>query len=256
MDTVGIVVIGNEVLSGKVEEENARFLIGALREIGVPLRRVVFVRDDLDEIADEVRAMAERFTHVFTTGGVGGTHDDITVPAVAQAFGVEVVAHPDLQRLLEQDFGSDIPEALRRMAFVPDGAELLYGEGSRIPALKMRNVFVLPGAPRFLKDKFPAIRPLLTGTEVWLGEVFLGVHEEHVAEILERADGLEAEVEVGSYPRFDAGADHRVKVTIEGPSEAAAVRVFQFLMAGLADPSMVVRSVTPRQVGGPRPNEG
>ncbi|MEO1229115.1 MAG: molybdopterin-binding protein [Myxococcota bacterium] len=255
MDSVGILVIGNEVLSGKVEEANARFLIGALRDAGVKLERVVFVRDEVEQIAEDVREMAGRFDHVFTTGGVGGTHDDITMPAVAQAFDVALESHPEMLGLLEAFYGSNMNEALLRMAQLPAGATLHYGEGSRVPVVRVRNVFVLPGAPKFLRGKLPAILPLLSGREIWLGEHFLRVPEEQVADALGAADALREDVEVGSYPQF-GDADHSAKITIEGPSAAATSEVFEYLRRAWEGRDVILRSAEPRQVGGPRESAG
>src|SRR6266481_5614905 len=98
MATAGIVVIGNEVLSGKVDEENARFLTKELRDLGVKLMRVAIIRDDVDTIAQEVKSHAAQFTHVFTTGGVGGTHDDVTFEGVARAFGIPIVRNKELEK--------------------------------------------------------------------------------------------------------------------------------------------------------------
>jgi molybdenum cofactor synthesis domain-containing protein len=249
MDSAGILVIGNEVLSGKVEEANARFLIGALREAGVRLERIVFVRDDEAQIASDVREMASRVDHLFTSGGVGGTHDDITMPAVARAFDLPLETHPELMRLLEAHYGERLNDAHRRVARLPRGATLHYAESSPVPVVRVRNVFVLPGAPRFLRDKFPAIRPLLQGSEVWLAELRLCVDEEAVADVLEAADALVPGVEVGSYPRFEGGDACRVKVTIEGTREADAARVLEFLR-GRIEAQAVLEAQPPRLAGG------
>lgn len=251
METAGILVIGNEVLSGKVEEQNGRFLMGALREMGVRVDRVVLVRDDAAAIVEEVQRMSAQYDHVFTSGGVGGTHDDITMPAVARAFGLELVPHPALLAMLEAHFGEGLTAAHQRLALVPDGAVLHSGEGVRVPAVRVRNVFVLPGAPDHLRAKLPAIRPLLNGRPIWLGEIFLAVDEELLAETLATADVLRDDVEVGSYPRFDGQADHRVKVTIEGPSELACREVLDYLLGAWKGTGFVVRVAEPRHVGGP-----
>lgn len=250
MDSASVLVIGNEVLTGKVEEVNARFLISALRAEGVRLDRVCFVRDEPEAIAEEVRRMSERSTHVFTAGGVGGTHDDITMGAVAQAFGVSLRSHPELLGLLEGFYGDRMTPAHRRMADLPEGAELLIGEGQKAPVVRMRNVFVLPGAPRFLRMKFPVLRPLLRGAEVWLAEIYLSVHEEQVADLLAGAEAADEGVEVGSYPRFDADPPWRVKVTIEGPSELRVAAVAQRVCEGLEAGALVEQRPAHR-VGGP-----
>src|SRR6478735_3329447 len=116
MPSAGIILIGDEILSGKVVDENARFLIEELRELGVALRRVIVIPDVLDEIAGTVREFAARFDHVFTSGGVGPTHDDLTMDGVAMAFGEKVIRHPELERLLRGYYGERLEERNLRMA--------------------------------------------------------------------------------------------------------------------------------------------
>ncbi len=249
VDTAGILVIGNEVLSGKVEEANARFLIGALRSAGVRLERVVYVRDEIPAVAAEVADMARRFDHLFTAGGVGGTHDDVTMPAVAEALGVPLETHPKLLSLLEAHYRERMTPAHHRIAKLPTGAELLVSDGSPIPVVRVRNIFVLPGVPRLLRAKFPAIEPHLRGRPVYLAELFLAVEEEAVAELLAAADQIHPAVEVGSYPRFELDLDHRVKITVEGPRSDFVEEVFRYVLDRLGSDELV-RTEPVRLVGG------
>src|SRR5437868_15352976 len=165
--TAAILLIGNEILSGKVEEENARFLTRELRALGVALRRIEVVPDVTDEIAASVRALADRFDFVFTSGGVGPTHDDVTLHAVAEAFGMKVHRHPDLEALLRAGYGDRLHERDLRMADIPTGARLEYGPGGRHadarapwPVIVVRNVWILPGVPTIFRRKFEAVREL------------------------------------------------------------------------------------------------
>jgi FAD synthetase len=239
MSTAGLVVIGNEVLSGKVEEENARFLIRELRDLGVMLMRVVFIRDDVDTIAKDVREMADAYAHVFTSGGVGSTHDDVTMNAIAKAFGVELEDNAVLFKMLESHYGERINEAVRRMGRLPQGAELLGLEELRYPLVKVRNVFVFPGVPVFLKLKFEVVKRLIRSTPFILRQVFLNVGEDQIAEPLTEIDRAFPDVEFGSYPRFD-DADHRVKLTVEGRDPERVAAGLHALMKRL-DPSWVIR---------------
>ena len=141
-DTAAIVVIGDEILSGKFVEENAAYLIPALRDLGVALRRIEVVPDQLDDIAEAVRRAAERHDHVFTSGGVGPTHDDLTMAGIARAFGVEVVRHPELERLLRSFYGAKLEERNLRMAEVPAGAELVAADHPAWPVARFRNVYI------------------------------------------------------------------------------------------------------------------
>jgi molybdenum cofactor synthesis domain-containing protein len=215
VSTAGIVVIGNEVLSAKVEEKNARFLISELRALGVTLMRVAIIRDDVDTIATDVRDMASQYTHVFTSGGVGSTHDDVTLNAVARAFDVPIEQNDTIFGMLESHFGERMNDAVRRMAMLPKGAELLGVGELRFPLVKMRNVYVFPGVPSFLQSKFAYLRPRLAGRPFVLKQLFLSVSEDRFAEVLAEIDAAFEDVEFGSYPQFDA-EDYRAKVTVEG----------------------------------------
>jgi FAD synthetase len=239
MTTAGLVVIGNEVLSGKVEEENARYLIKELRELGVMLMRVVFIRDDVETIARDVREMSASYSHVFTTGGVGSTHDDVTMNAIAKAFEVQLEDNTVLFEMLQAHFGERINESVRRMGRLPAGAELVGLEELRYPLVKVRNVFVFPGVPVFLRAKFEVVKRLIRSAPFVLRQVYLNVGEDRIAEPLTEIDRAFPEVEFGSYPRFD-DADHRVKLTVEGRDPEQVAAGFQALMKKL-DPSWVVR---------------
>src|SRR3989454_6207661 len=151
--TAGIILIGNEILSGKTVDANAAYLCRELRELGVEVRRVVVIPDEVSLIAEEVAAFSKAFDLVFTSGGVGPTHDDVTIEGVARALGVAVVRHPELTGLLRQHYGERLNEAHLQMAEVPEGAELLGAEALRLPTLVMPNVDVLPGVPRVFLQK-------------------------------------------------------------------------------------------------------
>src|SRR5690349_9962137 len=128
MPTAGIVVIGDEILTGKFTEENAAFLIGELRALGVELRRITVIPDELADIAATVREQAARWDHVFTSGGVGPTHDDVTMAAIAHGFGVTVTRHPELEAKVRGYWGAQLADANLRLADIPTGSELVYGK--------------------------------------------------------------------------------------------------------------------------------
>src|SRR5215468_5910884 len=155
--TAAIVVIGNEILSGKSEDKNANFLIGELYRLGVALRRIVVIPDDVEDIARTVRECAANFDYVFTSGGVGPTHDDVTIEGVAKAFNRSVIRHPELEAMLRGYFGDGADEARLRMADMPEGSELIREKGLRWPVLATENVYVLPGVPELFRSKFEAI---------------------------------------------------------------------------------------------------
>jgi FAD synthetase len=239
MSTAGIVVIGNEVLSGKVDEENARFLTKELRDLGVKLMRISIIRDDVETIASEVRQHAASYTHVFTTGGVGGTHDDVTFFGVAQAFSIPIVRNPDLERLLVTHYKDRLNEHVLRMADLPEGSDLIGLGTMPYPLVRVRNVFVFPGVPQYLRAKFEHLRPILRTTPFVLRQIFVNVGEDRIARAMTEVQAEHPDVEIGSYPRFD-DADHRVKITIEARSEERVRAAVERLM-GMIQPSWVVR---------------
>src|SRR3954451_18852253 len=149
--TAAALVIGNELLSGKVLDANVHALAGLLRALGIRLSRVVMLPDDVGVLAAEVRRLSADFDVVFTSGGVGPTHDDVTVEAVARAFGVDVVLDPTLSELLRGVYGERLTEAHMLMARVPLGAVLRSSPEVQWPTPVMNNVWILPGIPDLFK---------------------------------------------------------------------------------------------------------
>lgn len=212
--TAGIILIGNEILSGKIVDANASYLCRELRTLGVDVRRIVVIPDEVDAIAETVAAFSGAFDHVFTSGGVGPTHDDVTIEGVARALGVPVVRHPELVAILETYYRGKVTDAHLRMAEVPEGARLLGGDGVRFPAVVVRNVHVLPGVPEIFRQKFDAIRERFRDVPILLRNVYVRIGEGTLADYL---NGLLAdfpELLLGSYPEF-SNPEYRVKVTLE-----------------------------------------
>lgn len=208
MHSAAVIIIGNEILSGKFVDENGPYLIRRLRELGVPLRRLVVVPDETALIVDEVRRCAASHEVVITTGGVGPTHDDITMPAMAEAFGVPLVEHVGLVEMWRQRHGSEPNEAALRMARLPEGVELFWTNALRFPVVRLKNVYILPGVPSLMKAKFEFIAERLRGEPLHVARVVTDEDEVFIAERLEAAVAQWPEVEIGSYPRFDEGPHH------------------------------------------------
>ena len=239
MVSAAILIIGNEVLSGKVEEENAKYMIQGLRKAGVDLKRITVVRDDIDVIANEVRMMSDNFDVVFTSGGVGGTHDDVTMKAVCSGLGVELVQNQDILNLLTQYYGENLNEALLRMTMLPEGAQLVGQEELRFPSVQVQNIHIFPGVPQFLKSKFDFVVSTLNGVPVEMRTILLSVGEDKVAGILENVDIAFPSVEIGSYPRFNVD-DFRVKVTIESRETEQLEKAYKMIV-GKLEPSWIVQ---------------
>jgi molybdenum cofactor synthesis domain-containing protein len=228
-----IALIGDEILSGKVVDENAQLLIRDLRELGVALKRIVVLPDVVDEIAETVAALSSGYTHVFTSGGVGPTHDDLTMEGVARAFGTRVVRHPVLEGLLRTYYGERLQERNLRMAEVPEGCVLVEGTEPSWPVVSMRNVYILPGVPQIFSAKWRSIKERFRQAPFFLKQVYTSLGEGEIAHHLDRIVAEHAGVQLGSYPRI-GDPDYRVKVTLEGKDQAsveAATKALAELLA-------------------------
>lgn len=226
--SAAIVVIGDEILSGKFADENAAFLIRELVELGVTLRRIAVIPDDLDDIAETVRRFSESYDFVVTSGGVGPTHDDITMAGIARGFDTQVVIHPDLEAILRAHWGETMPAANIRLAEVPDGADLVHGStdgssDSQWPAVCFRNVYILPGVPQLFRKKFRAIAERFRTTPTRIMRIYSRAEEGELAPHLDRTVGEFPEVKIGSYPRWGESA-YQVIITLESKNQDALSR--------------------------------
>jgi len=225
--TAGIILVGNEILSGKIVDANASYLCRELRVLGVEVRRITVIPDEVDLIAAEVSRFGAEYDVVFTSGGVGPTHDDVTIEGVARAAGVPVVRHPALVALLEGYYKEALNDAHLKMAEVPEGAELLVDESVRFPTILMRNVYILPGVPEIFRRKFDAIRERFRDRPIFLKNVFVRIGEGTLADHLNGLLRDYPELLLGSYPEF-SNPEYKVKVTLESRDDA-------FLEAALAE---------------------
>lgn len=236
--TAAILVIGNEVLSGKVEEQNARFLIGELRELGVALQCILTIPDEPEQIAAATKDLSARFDYVFTSGGVGPTHDDVTITSIARAFDIPIVRHPELEKLLRRYFGEGIDETRLSMADVPEGVELIYVESLKYPVLACGNVYIFPGVPELFRKKFSAIRERFRVAPFYLRIIHTLEDEFDIAERLQVVADQHPGVAIGSYPNF-ATPEYRVRLTLEAKIEAAVEAALQALLLVLDQTMMV-----------------
>jgi molybdenum cofactor synthesis domain-containing protein len=205
--TACVLIIGNEILSGRTEDANLAFLARGLGEIGIRLREARVIPDDRGVIVNTVNGVRRAFNYVFTTGGIGPTHDDITAQSIADAFGVKLILHPDAKRLLETHYPpGQLNEARLRMAMVPEGAALLPNPISRAPGFQIGNVFVLPGVPSIMQGIFEQLKYRLAGGDKVLSRsISCHLAEGTLAEDLGRLQARYPDVEIGSYPYFRRG---------------------------------------------------
>jgi molybdenum cofactor synthesis domain-containing protein len=217
MVTACVLIIGNEILSGRTQDENLAFLARGLNDVGIRVREARVIPDDPGAIAAAVNEARRAFDHVFTTGGIGPTHDDITAQSVADAFGVPLVVHPDAKRLLEAHYpAGHLNEARLRMAMVPEGAALLPNPISQAPGFRIGNVFVLPGVPSIMQGIFGQLKHrLVGGPRVLSRSVSCSLGEGVLARDLGRLQGRWSDLEIGSYPYFRRG-DFGVTLVLSG----------------------------------------
>ena len=207
--TAALAVIGDEILSGRTQDKNVSQLATWLNEQGIRLAEVRIVPDDSARIVEAVNALRSRYDYLFTTGGIGPTHDDITVDAIAAAFDVPVVVHPQARAILE-DYYRDRPggltDARLRMARVPEGAELLPNPTSGAPGVKMGNVFILAGVPHIAATMLEALTGKLEGGRPMVS-ITVGARaaESEVADLLRDTEAAHPGVAIGSYPFFKDG---------------------------------------------------
>ena len=222
MPSAAALIIGNEILSGKVEESNLVVLARALRPLGVDLQRAIVVADDIDTIASEVRALSSAHDWLFTSGGVGPTHDDVTIEAVAKAFGVGVVTSPELEAMLRGHYKERITQGHLRMASIPEGAFLEVTDEVRWPTLRLRNTWLMPGIPEVFRMKVPVVVAHIgAGRRFVSFAVYTKMDEGELKPLLDRAVDAFPDVGIGSYPKWNDPA-YKTKVTFDGQDEARA----------------------------------
>ncbi len=237
--TAGIILIGNEILSGKIADANAAYLCRELRQLGVEVRRLTVIPDEVDVIAQEVAASSRAYDLVFTSGGVGPTHDDVTIDGVARAMSVRVVRDPVLVELLRGFYGGSLNEARLKMAEIPEGAELVAADAVIFPAIVMRNVYILPGVPEIFRQKFEALRERFRDEPFHLKSVFVSMSEGTLADFLNELLRMYPELLLGSYPEF-SNPEYKVKVTLESRDPAYLTKALDDFL-GRLPPSAVVR---------------
>ena len=236
--TAGIILIGNEILSGKVVDANASYLCRELRALGVEVRKISVIPDEVELIAFEVGEHSRAFDVVFTSGGVGPTHDDVTIEGVARALGVPVVRDPRLVRVLEGFHKGRLNEARLKMAEVPEGAELMAGEELAFPAVVVRNIYVLPGVPEIFRQKFEALRERFRESPFYLCSVFINMPEGTLADHLNELLRRHPELMLGSYPEF-FNAEYKVKVTLESKDRKYVERAVEDFLQRLPAAAVV-----------------
>jgi molybdenum cofactor synthesis domain-containing protein len=238
--TAAALIIGNEILSGKIIDTNTTFLARGLFELGIELRRVVVCPDEVQTISEDLTALRNSHDLVFTSGGVGPTHDDVTIDGVAASFGLPVVRSEAVEKMIRHYYGDRATEAHYRMANMPEGGEMIRSSDAPWPTVVIENVFVLPGVPEIFELKFTDLRKRLDQGQGFHSEaVYTLSGEGEIASLLERIANDFPGVMVGSYIKWKA-EDYRTKVTFDGSDRDAVTKAADTLIAELA-PVLFVR---------------
>lgn len=207
--TAAMVVIGDEILSGRTQDTNSNFLAGQLTLLGIDLKEVRVVSDDEEQIMRAINDLRMKYTNVFTSGGIGPTHDDITADCIAKAFGVPIDVREDARAALAQNYENpevELTEARLRMARVPDGAVLIDNPVSKAPGFSMENVHVMAGVPAIFKAMLAGLLPKLKTGEKLLSEtVNVKRKEGDIAKVLGVIATDNPDTSIGSYPYYEDG---------------------------------------------------
>jgi len=224
--TAAILIIGNEILSGRTQDINVQFIAKRLADLGIKLQEVRVVPDVPGRIIGAVNELRAAYDQLFTTGGIGPTHDDITSECVAAAFGVPWEAHPETFALMQARMGENFNEARQRMATMPRGATPIRNEISLAPGFSIGNVHVMAGVPKIMQSMFLALEPSLPrGEPILMRAVYgMGVMEGAIAAGLSAIQDAAPDVDLGSYP-FRRGTEGGVAIVAKGTDLAALERV-------------------------------
>lgn len=236
--SAGIIVIGNEILSGKVVDTNAAFLCQELWALGVSLRRILVIPDELEAIAEAVRTCHQAFDVVFTSGGVGPTHDDVTIAGIALGLNRAVIRHPLLEQKLHEFFGSAVNDARLKLTEVPEGADLIFAGDVHFPTIRVENIYILPGIPEIFRKKFQAIKSRFVVDPYFLRVIYTRSAESTIARYLNATLAAFPMLQLGSYPKLDDPV-YQVRVTLESKDQAYVNCALDHLVAQLSAETIV-----------------
>jgi molybdenum cofactor synthesis domain-containing protein len=229
--TAAILVIGDEILSGRTKDKNIGYIAEYLTALGIDLKEVRVVSDDESDIVTALNALRSRFTYVFTTGGIGPTHDDITADCIAKAFGVPLDVHPEAVRIISEraaKMNTEMNEARLRMARIPRGAELVVNKVSGAPGFWIGNVITMAGVPAIMQAMLDAVAPKLkTGVKMISETIRADAREGDVGTELGEIAKANPDVTIGSYPFFDekSGPNTNIVVRARDPQKLSAAKV-------------------------------
>ncbi len=216
-------IIGSELLSGKIRDENVQVLARVLRKLGIELTRVVLCPDNPQIIVRDLRELSEAHDVVFTSGGVGPTHDDVTMNAVAESLGVSSICSNEIVQILENFYGKPLTETHLLMAQIPEGAELRISEEIPWPAVVAGNIWVLPGIPQVFKKTLAAVQGHLKGPyQFFCKDILFDIEESQLKPLIDILVAKYPQVEIGSYPEV-SDSKHQTRLTFDAQTESDVV---------------------------------
>jgi len=230
---IGIIIIGNEILSGRTADVNSTFLARRLFARGAKVREIATIPDEVEVVAEKVREFSGRFGLVVTTGGIGPTHDDVTYEGVARGLGVGLVQSAELRGIILRKIPTE-NDAVRKLATLPEGAVLLFGSRLVWPPVKVANVVVLPGIPSLIESQFDAVEQLVPACPFCVTEVKCFARETELAQTAARVSRDFPDVEVGSYPMAAESGKH-VLIRFTGTQGARTQGAVKAFLAGLPE---------------------
>ncbi len=234
MPSAALLVIGNEILSGKVVDTNSPFLAVELRSLGVDLERILTIPDDVEMIANEVSRMSAEHDFVFTSGGIGPTHDDLTMEGIARAFDRELELNQSMMERIESAQGTQPNESQRKMALNPADAQVIDAGDLWFPVVIVGTVHIFPGLPKLLQHKYNYVRDRFRGVPFKLRRIYVKQQESDIAEQLNELLGEFPGLMLGSYPQIDQ-SEYRVILTLESRDAEYLRRAQQSLLGRLPD---------------------
>lgn len=229
--TASILIIGNEILSGRTQDANVYYLSEQLSRMGINLQEARIIPDDESAIIRNVVDLSRRHSYLFTTGGIGSTHDDITASSIAKAFNLPLHSHPEALERLKVYYGDAMNEARSRMSLIPVGAKLIDNPVSSAPGFQIENVFVLAGIPLVMQAMFGTLLDRLSrGTPIRCLTVTCDVAESLISDHLSEIQKRHSHVDIGSYPHFREGT-YGLSLVIRGTDEAHLEKATQEVLA-------------------------
>jgi molybdenum cofactor synthesis domain-containing protein len=237
--TAAILVIGDEILSGRTKDKNIGYIAEYMTAIGIDVKEVRVVPDDEPEVVAAVNALRARYTYVFTTGGIGPTHDDITADSIAKAFGVGIDHHPEVVARFKERFKNpgELNEARLRMARIPDGAELIQSATILAPGFKLGNVITMAGVPSIMQAMMDIVAPRLqSGTRMLSESVRADCREGDVGTPLRAIAEAHPDTIIGSYPYLDENGKPNTSLVVRSRDQAkltAAMDAVKTMLAGM-----------------------